>query len=262
MVGYSMSLAIGLMLSFVLMSLLPLVSLCRRDNGAFKWHQRGLFGTFIVALIWTSFQPPYTPGVPQPFNLTLLQDHQGNQFILAGTKKYPTPETLKPLMIQAESKPAYPWSKRKYLSQKIQLASLALPKVELASDQRLDNSRQIEFKIHSLTKDFREVYLYLPQSSGLQRISYAGRTLEYDNEKSYRNGFYQFHCRGQSCASATVGLEFNNLDKHLIYVVNGYAGLSASVQRFVEMRDPNAVQRQFGDRRLVVKKIQISAFKP
>jgi len=261
MVGYHLSLAIGLMLSFVLMNLLPIVSFNRRNSWTIKWHQRGLFITFIIALFWTSFQPAYTLKVPQPFNLTLLQDNLGEQFILA-TKKYPIPETLKPLLSKGEFKQPYPWSKRMYFSKKIQLPHLPSTQVELASDRMLDKNRQIEVKIHSLAKGLRETYLYIPQSSGLQKIHYAGHTLEYANEKSYRNGYYQFHCGGQNCALANINLEFNNLDKHLVYVVNGYAGLPLSAQKFVEMRGPKAVQRQFGDQSLVVKKIQINAFKP
>ncbi|MDQ7048912.1 MAG: M28 family peptidase [Enterobacterales bacterium] len=262
MVGYHMSLAIGLMLSFVIMGLLALVSLCRRNCWTIRWHQRGLLGIFIVALFWTSFQAPYTREVPQSFNLTLLQDDLGDQFILGGTKTNPIPQSLKPLMLQAEFMQAYPWSKRKYLSQKIALSDLPLSEVELTSDRLIDEARQMDYKIHSSTKGFREIYLYIPQSSGLQRIIYKGQTLKYANEKSYRNGFYQFHCRGQTCASANIHLEFNNLNKQLIYLVNVYAGLSASTQKFTKMRGPKAVQRQFGDRRMMIKKVQIKTYIP
>jgi len=260
MVGYKMSMAIGLMFSFLVSGMTPLLAFNSEAKKSAQRLNYALVAVFALGLIWTVSQPAYTANVPQALNLIHIQKDTGESVLIVGSSLNPPPATLaKALTVnndsQLESSETVPWSNIVSLNKTLPKANLVSAKVEVLSNQVVEKQKIVELKIEAFDENFRDLILYAPEKSKLVSISYGEKTLNYDKEIAFRNGYYEFQCKGLSCQSSEIKLKFANTDATEILVVKSSTGLPKASQEFANNRGETAVQRQFGDRTVIIKKM-------
>lgn len=257
MVSYQMSMAIGLMLSFVISSMTPLMAVKSDTLKQVNKLSYGLVVMFLIGFILTITQPAHTVFIPQAINITHIQTDDGQSLVLAGTVNSPPSEKLRTAMKDPQVSQAVAWSSVLSFNQEVENLALAPAKVEVISNLQKDNEKVVQLSIGAEDTNFRDLFLYVAGDSKLKTISYSGKELTYSDEKAWRNGYYEFQCRGLSCQSMVVTLTFSSQSKKEVIVVKSLSGLPASEAVLAENRGDAAVQRQFGDRTAVITKVEL-----
>lgn len=257
MVSYQMSLAIGLMLSFVISSMTPLMAIKAESLKYSANLNYGLIAVLLIGFIMTVTQPAHTTFIPQALNITHIQNDDGQSAVIAGTANNPPSEELKAMMTSAEVSSAVPWSSVASFNHKVDNLGLVAAEVEILSSEPIDEGRVVRLRLKAADENFRDLHLYAKGESKLKTISYSGKTLNFADEKAIRNGHYEFQCRGLNCQSMEVTLTFSSQEKTEIIIVKSLTGLPASEQDFADNRGGAAVPRQFGDRTAIISRIEI-----
>ncbi len=257
MVSYKMSLAIGLMLSIVISSLIPLTAFSKSAVSHSNKLNYTFALVFVIGFTWTVTQPLYSVFIPQPLNITHIQNDDGQSYIAVGNNVNQSSEQLQALMNDGQLGQAVVWSTVESINKPINDLQLPKANVDILSTQQSNEIKTVRLNIDSTDENLRDLVLYFPQSSKLKSIQYAGKTLTYDNESTYRNGYYEFQCRGLSCQSVDVELTFLNAKEVEMTVVKSLSGIPDSDLEYSNARGEKAVQRQFGDKTIIISKVKI-----
>jgi hypothetical protein len=252
MVGYQMSEAIGLILGFVIVSTLPLLVIQPSSVSGFNKLLVSLSIVFSLGIGWTSLQATYTEWMPQHLNLTYAQGPQGKAHIIKGHQGNQPPENLlKALSDETRLKQVFPWTAQNFYSTPVNSEKF---KPVTANVLELDSNkyaRKVQVNLSSVINKFSDLILYVPSSSGLRSIETSVGKLKFRGENGFRNGFYQYHCRGVTCAESQFILNFSEREPTQIFVASIYAGLPAAFKTLTEKRGKKAVPVQNGDQSII-----------
>ncbi len=282
MVSYPMAIALGIVLSFVFASMLPLFSEHkskligseRSSNDASNSGSRLITLSLCVASIsgifWTAFQAPFSQWTPQPLNLLYWQNHENNASLLVESRYQFQPEELLTALdkvdIQNENTETqetlersalFPWSKREYLSREVASQSLPSTEITIVKDETVSTIRNVSLSLKSKLPALSDIILYIPVSSGLEAIKKNEKVFDYEGESNRSNGYYQLHCRGQSCADQVLNFSLSSDNKFELLIVQIAKGLPQAFKEVSNNRGVNAVQRQNGDQKMVLTRIEI-----
>jgi hypothetical protein len=261
MLTFSLSLAIGAMLSFSLINLLPVLAGKNLKVTQQSIHPLGLsiFGLLLICVLWTSFQPSYSQDKPQHLNITYVQQVNDQSYINIGHQQSNIPAALLSAIGESTKlEKIYPWSN--YLrpsvvvdSQQLESASVDVIHIDM-------NTRQLT--IEADFPEFIEISLYIPTNLKLKQIIKGKQRLDYANELEYYPDFYEYRCRGKSCAQQLLTLRFDELNNNKnaekeIFIVTSYTDLPKTFQHLKQARGSLAVPVHDGDKSLVIKRIQL-----
>ncbi len=253
MMGYALSVAIGLILGFVAVSTLPILVLCRDDKNVFN-QLLSLTTLFaVISIFWLSLQSPHSTWLPQRLNINYVENGQGQAFISYGYSRAIIPSTLtdsfeqKPQLIKL-----LPWSR-----QRSYVAEVAIPSSDSFPDKtpafRIIETKQngdeytVTAQIVTDPNNLSDIKLYVPISAKLKSIETNNRSLSYQNERNIRNGYYEYHCRGISCANIEITLHFDDYQTGELYVSSAYPGLPNAMTPHLKARGNTSVPSQSGD---------------
>lgn len=257
MVGYGMALAIGIVLSFVVISLLPLLTFKINNTKAFnKLIYTLALGSFI-SIVWTSYQAPYTPLMPQHINLQYVQQGDDDALILKGKEQKLLPELLaNALTNKTQIAKALPWSNNRFYTTEVQSEKLDQPEVTITHKATDKSEKQVTLRISTSPDNLSDIIVYVPISSGLQSIATGNEVITYKDEKS-TSEYYRYQCRGMSCANIQLELNFSQQQTSTIYISSVYAGLPATFDELKVLRGNNAVPYQAGDQSIIYSKVEL-----
>jgi hypothetical protein len=209
MIGYQMSEAVGMVLAFVMIALLPALTMNSSAAGGFKKLLYSVSVLMLCGVGWTSLQATYTQWMPQHLNLQYLQNPKGEAFILKGHQRNQlSDELLSALSGEGELTTIFPWSAWMYHSTEVdsELFEPATAEIrELASNEY---TKKVQLNLSVFTENLSDLVIYVPIDSSLQSIETNSDSLEYKGEKR-AGGYYQYHCRGVSCADTQLILNFS-----------------------------------------------------
>lgn len=282
MVSYPMAIALGIILSFIFASMLPLfgeqktklIGSERSSNQASNFGPHlitpSLCVASVIGICWTVFQAPFSQWTPQPLNLLYWQNHENNASLLVDSRYQFQPRELLAALnkvgIQDENTGAqktpdhsalFPWSKRAYLSKEVASQSLPSTEISIIRDETLSTIRNVSLSLKSKLPTLSDIILYIPVSSGLETIKKNEKVFDYKGESNRFNGYYQLHCRGQSCADQVLNFSLSSDNKFELLIVQIAKDLPQAFKEVVNSRGVNAVERQNGDQQMVLTRIEI-----
>ena len=256
MVGYQMSEAIGVMLGFITISLLPLLTM---NSSAASGFKKLLYYFAIVALFglgWTAYQPTYTKWMPQHLNLQYLQNPKGEAFVLKGHQKnQPSIALLNAFSTQTNLLAALPWSIWQFHSSKVDSELLETVKVDIQVLESSEFAKKVQLNLSALAANLSDLIIYVPSDSGLHSIKTGGEILYYLGENGGRSEYYQYNCRGISCAETQLVLNFSIDNPSNILIASFHAGLPTELAELSTLRGEKAVPYQNGDQSIVYTEV-------
>ncbi|MGK0306497.1 MAG: hypothetical protein ACI8UG_002254 [Gammaproteobacteria bacterium] len=257
MIGYQMSEAVGMVLGFVVISLLPVLTMNSSAADGFKKLLYSVSVLMLCGVGWTSLQATYTEWMPQHLNLQYLQNPKGEAFILKGHQRnQPSDELLSALSGEGELTTIFPWSAWIYHSTKVdsELFEPAIAEIrELASNEY---AKKVQLNLSAFAKNLSDLVIYVPIDSSLQSIETNSDSLEYKGEKR-AGGYYQYHCRGVSCAETQLILNFSEEKPTKILIASIYPGLPFTFRELYTYRGKKAVPHQNGDQSIVYTELDL-----
>jgi hypothetical protein len=252
MVGYQMGEAIGLVLGFVVISLLPLLTLNLSAANGFKQLIYSLAIGSLFGVAWTSLQSTYTEWMPQHLNLQYLQNPKGEAFILKGHQRnQPSIELLEALPGETQLAALLPWSSWQFHSTQVDSELFEPATVDIHLLDSSEYAKKVRLNVSAIAENLSDLVIYIPIDSALQSIETYGEFLYFKGEKGYRNDYYQYHCRGVSCAETQLVLNFSEQKPTVILLASIYSGLPSTFSDLSKHRGEKAVPYQNGDQSIV-----------
>ncbi|WP_019029210.1 M28 family peptidase [Colwellia piezophila] len=269
MVGYGMSVAIAVMLAFIVITLLPLLTFDKTRTS----HLTRLVMVIVLfasaSIVWTSTQAIYTSWLPQRLNIQYVQNQQNQAFITTGSSAKRLSESLVSSLAKNNSQPiqnvaVFPWSKRKYQTTVVTSLNKVAPEFTVLSTERgttklTIKAQLITAQVNDENAQLSDVKLYIPAASGLKSIEVGEYSLSYQYDKRNRNGFYEYHCRGISCVNIEMTLNYYKQEKpqpKTVLVVSAYSGLPQAYNEYISARGDSSVPSQNGDQTIVYKQFE------
>lgn len=250
MMGYQLSVSIGLILGFVIVSTLPLLALQQVTQQSQRKLIAFTLTLSVISIIWTAFQPPHTSWFPQRLSIHYIENEQGEAFLSYGAENDLIPASLTNSFVSAPKlSKLMPWQKNAAYVAPV-TADIATrdfaPNFTVLNQQYIDGKARIAAKITTKVAALSDVKLFIPESSGLSTIQVNNQRLSYHNEPT-KNGFYVYHCRGITCANIDLTLEFSDYQTGQLYLSSAYPGLPKSLIHHLQARGSNSVASQAGD---------------
>ncbi len=253
MLGYGLSVAIGLMLGFIAVSTLPVLATNQQNKKTFNKLMFVTASLTTLSLGWTGLQAPHSSWLPQRLNVDYVENDQGKAFISYGYQRALIPSSLTNSFEKTpQLKKLLPWRKqRSYVAevavQTIDLATKQAPLFNIIETKINGDDYSVVAQIITNSKGLSDVKLYIPAVSGLTSIDASNHSLSYQGERSIRNGFYEYHCRGVSCANIQITMHFSDYKAGKLYAASTYPGLPSALTHHIEARGNTAVPSQSGD---------------
>lgn len=268
MVSYSMSLAIGLILGFIVVALLPLLTISKEQSSYFRPLIIAIVILMFGSLTWTSLQPAYSAWMPQRLNINYVQNQTQQAFITTGYSYKQVPESLRASLTQPiTTMTVLPWSQWSYHATQVSSQQQATPTFQVLHKRTLESSTQVNAQISTPQMDLENAYLsdvklFIPIYSGLTSIEVGSNSIQYKGEKG-RHGFYEYHCRGVSCKNIEITMHFTqpgtdrkNQERSVI-VMAAYPGVPKALGKHLIARGKTSVPSQTGDQSLIYKKFKL-----
>jgi hypothetical protein len=269
MVGYSMSLAIGVMLGFIIVALLPLLTIKEGQTSHLRQLVIAITVLMIGALTWTILQPAYSAWMPQRLNINYVQNETEQAYITSGHSNKKMPQSLSASFTQPiKTMPVFPWSQWSYHTVQVKSEQQITPDFQILNIQTLENKTQIKAlistpQVNVENAQLSDVKIFIPIYTGLASIEIDSDKIQYQDEESHRNGFYEYHCRGVSCKNIEITMNFSksntdgkNKQRHIL-VMSAYPGLPKAFGKYLLARGNTSVPSQTGDQSLVYKKFKL-----
>ncbi|KGJ97359.1 M28 family peptidase [Colwellia psychrerythraea] len=274
MVGYGMSVAIAVVLAFIVIALLPLLTFdSTQSNNLSRLVTVIIAFSASASVVWTSTQATFTSWLPQRLNIQYVQNQHNEAFITTGRTAKILSDSLVSSLGKNNSQPiknveVFPWSKRKYQTTAVTSLNKIAPVFTVLSKEFNTNGLQVNAQliteqVNDENSQLSDVKLYIPVESGLQSIEVGDYSLSYQDDKRSRNGFYEYHCRGISCANITITLNYGeqvnqSLDNQAksVLVLSAYSGLPQTYSSFISARGDSSVPSQNGDQSIAYKKFE------
>ena len=260
MVTFRMSIAVGIMLSFCLANLLPTLANQQNNSSENSIHAIGLttIGLLIVCIGWTSFQSPYSALNPQHLNIVYLQNQNGESYINMGNQNTQIPAPLKATLNKdVKLNKIYPWSDYKRQSVNIENKQFLQP-AEIAVSTNETNTNIKTLKVNAEFSGFMEISLYIPKSFDLKKITKGSETVSYRRTTAYYPNYYEFRCRGKSCANQELVLEVGNNSDEEVFVMTTYDHLPSEFESLKQARGELAVPVHDGDKSQVISWVKLN----
>lgn len=258
MVSYQMSAVIGLVLGFVFISLLPLLTM---DSSSANGFKKLLYSVSIVMLFGvagTSLQATYTKWMPQHLNMQYVQNAKGEAFILKGHQRnQPSTELLNALSGETQLSAVLPWTSWQFYNTKVDSEILEPATVDILELESSEFAKKVQLNLSAFSENLSELIVYVPINSGLQSIETNGEFLMFKNEKGFRNDYYQYHCRGLSCAETQLLLNFSQEKPTKIFIASIYTDLPSSFSELSKLRGEKAVPYQNGDQSIIYTELKL-----
>ncbi len=276
MVGFSLSVSLGIVLAFCLVTLSPLLVGSTPNRSRIFSKTRLKFSHIVLAiltvgfgnLLWTSFQNPYSEWSPQPLNIQYLQTAESSK-ILIGHPGSQIPEALSNALPALKVSKNLPWSGRQYFSAPIPSEKFQQPRVSWKSfvqnDQQSNETQSIEgvaysLSIESSVDNLSDIVVYIPVDTNLKHIKSPDGQFKYAGESARYGDYYQYHCRGRDCRNLALNLWFERTisSNKSIWVAEYRQGLPNSLKETAKLRGALATQIQSGDQSIVLTEISLN----
>jgi hypothetical protein len=252
MIGYHLSVAISLMLGFIICALLPLLAVSSNANTPLLKLNITMGFITMSAMAWTIWQAPYTSESPLGLNIRYLQNSDDTAFILAGNQNILLPKPLLAALGDTQLAAKIPWSNTHYHVKDTPSLDVLASKLSRVNSEVSAAGRKLSFTLHSTDKQLRDVRLFIPVDTGLDTITTDDGIYQYKNKRESVNGFYELHCRGLSCAEINITLSVSQQAPIKLIVAKIIQGLPTNIKGFAQQRGSTAVEVGSGDQSIIL----------
>lgn len=254
MLTFKMSIVIGLVLGLIICAMLPLLAIESTAVAGFHKMVSLMVIPLVIGIGWVCWQPAFSQWMPQRHNLHYVEFHQGKGLILAGHQHNQLSAGLMAALPETPRlQSGFPWHRRPYLGVEVGAVGLPSPQVNILERQ----GNRVTVSVSSRESGLQDVRLLFPVESELLSIEMDNQVMSYQGERSVRNGYYEYHCRGVSCAELTLTLQFASTKHHKLVVSSSYAGLPAIHEELSTLRGNNAVPSQGGDQSVIIRELTL-----
>ena len=257
MVSYDSSVAISVMLSFIVCALLPLLAVTSDSKTPFFKLNCSMSLIAIIALGWTVWQAPYTAWSPQGLNIRYIQNSDNTAFILAGTQNNQLPESLLTALGETELAAKIPWSNTRYHSKETISHEVSATRLSRIESDNLAVGRKLRLTLHANDDHLSDVRLFIPVDAGLDTISTGSGIYHYKNKSESNNGFYEFHCRGMACGKIDMTLSFSRQQPVKMMIAKIVQGLPPNIKKIAQQRGSTAVEADNGDQSIILSEFEL-----
>jgi hypothetical protein len=267
MVSYHMTIALSIMFAFVMIGLLPILTLSHDNNLSKTYYS--LLAVFIIGTGWTMIQPSFDMDSKQRINLYYLQNEAKGVFMIAGHENNKPSDQLFEALNSPTLDSILPWSKFKNYHQKIENKNFIPSQVKVSDNKRNKGNKDnkeyhvVNFSIDSSGHSsidstlLRGVRIYIPKKSNIKNVTFFGFQYDLSERKPNSMGYIEFRCIGMSCQNLKIELEKTSLGASEILIVKVLQGLHETLEYFQKNRGNTAHQSQYGDQSLIVTRVEI-----
>ena len=255
-VGFNLAMAIGGLLSFMAIALLPLSQLSSLSSKRIGMLVGLLFLVPLSAAIATILQAPYSEHRPQPFNLIYRQSDDDSLLVAEAMENF-IPPSMEEEFDRATVAAVLPWSNRELPFKSLSAGAFDPPTITVNGDTKVNNTRKVDITV-ALPEDAMAGFsLYVSKNSGLSRIDVNGYKLVFENAEPIVGNNYSFQCIGANCRQQRLQLLFDQAAPVELSLSAHRYGLPQSVQNIAVGRGALTTQRQNGDQTVVISKFTL-----
>ncbi len=255
-VGFQFSMLVGLLFSFIAVSLLPILALASASRKQLRHLVMTLAIVPFAAIVMACIQKPYSAFKPQPVNIMYLQ-YNNNAALAVGAMENKLPDSLQSEFGESLLEPVFPWSTIPYHSVETNFINLPETRLHILSDETDINKRTVSIRFQSELPQSAGLYFAIPASSGLIQIETAGELSYYDNASPVAGDYMVYQCVGETCQQRVFTLSFSNTEALDFIVANVQFGLPETLQKIADKRGEAATQRQNGDQTFVFSTVPL-----
>jgi len=257
MVTYDMTVALSVMFAFIMIGLLPTLTINR--NRQLKRVQVTLLATFIIGTSWTALQPSFDSTSKQRINVYYLQDDVIGAYVATGDENNKPSEMLFEALDSPTLGSTLPWSNYNLYYKKINSENIQPSQIEILNSTSDEQNNTAQFVIQSTDQisSLREIRIYVPKESNIKTVTFLNEKYEVSRRKSNSKGYINFRCIGASCQSIKIELEKTSKELTEILVVTTLKGLPKALETYQRNRGEMAHQSQFGDQSHIVSRVEI-----
>lgn len=273
--GFHLAPVQAAVLGLTLCALAPVYSAAQRaqsKNTVEKLLYAVLMLTLLGGSLWTRLQPAYTPWLPQHLNLRYVQqepsvneepsanevpsaDQAPSAHVLIDSPHPHIPETLATALGPINTGNILPWPEGSTYYSEVQNAGLAPTQLNIIASENIDSGRHVSLSLHSPDQSAELLTLLIPASAGLERIDAHDTTLPYP--ATSQSGHHVYQCIGLACNDLALTLHLRSQSPVRLILIQSRHGLPPSLQHLDSARGELAVERQNGDRSMVVMQREI-----
>ena len=257
MIGYQMAVAIGLISGILVSTLLPLLSIDNANDNGLKWFLRSLTVVIIISVSVVSFQAPNTEWMPQPLNIRYVKDLDNKDYVFTQPIRARLPSLMAKELGTIDRKALFPWSTRKHKSAEVETLSTSGMTLSVLEEVVSEDSRVVSLSVYDKLEDLAAFRLFIPVDSNLESIKVGENLLSYKDEKNVRNGFYEYMCRGMSCANEQLELSFHSKEQVSILLAKIKHELPVELETLANSRGNKSVPRHSGDQTIVISQFSL-----
>jgi hypothetical protein len=215
----------------------------------------GLILTLLGGSLWARLQPAYTPWLPQHLNLRYVQQEPSahnelSAHMLIDSPHPHIPETLATALGPIKTGNILPWPEGSTYYSEVQNAGLAPTQLNVIASENIDSGRRVSLALHTPDQAAEMLTLLIPASAGLERIEAHGITLPYP--ATSQTGHHVYQCIGLACNDLALTLHLRSQSPAHLILIQSRHGLPPSLQHLDSARGELAIERQNGDRSMVV----------
>ncbi len=260
MVTYSMSVALGIMFAFIMIGILPMLTVS--NNRQLSRVRLTLLVTLLIGTGWTVLQPSFDSISKQKINVYYLQDEEIGAYVTAGGINNKPSEALFEALDSPTLGSTFPWSNYNLYYKKLDSENIKPSQIEILNTINGKNDEN-DYSVKFLIKSFdhvdrlREIRIYIPKEANIKTVSFLNKNYDVTQMKYNSKGYVVFRCIGINCQSVRVELEKTSPDLTEILVVTALKGLPNELVKFQQNRGDKAHQSRFGDQSYIVSRLEI-----
>lgn len=254
---YRMAVVIGAFVGLGAVTLLPLLAIKNTADAHFKRMSMAVTGLALGSIVWTGLQPSYSEWMPQHLNINYVQNEKNEAFVVVGNSLNVLPEQLlNELATTPELSRVFPWSRWAFYNKKAQPDLIQPTAIEFTDISDNEGSKKVAIDIFSEDPDFQEFRVFIPKDAALVSIEMGKDVNEYSQRRK-ANGYYQFRCRGLSCAQTKLIVSFSSAEPVNILIASVFRGVPLEYKTLTVKRGPEAVQYLGGDQSIIIKALHL-----
>lgn len=274
--GFHLAPVQAAVLGLTLCALAPVCSAVQRARSANTCApekntvEQALFAMLLLTLLggslWTRLQPAYTPWLPQHLNLRYVQQEPSaneepsahkkpSAHVLIDSPHPHIPKTLATALGPIHTGNILPWPEGSTGYSEVPNAGLAPTQLTVTASETMPSGRRVSLTLHTPAQAAEMLTLLIPVSAGLERIDAHGVALPYPTEG--QSGHHVYQCIGLACNDLALTLHLHNQSPVRLILIQSRHGLPPSLQHLDNARGELAIERQNGDRSMVVMETEV-----
>jgi hypothetical protein len=259
MVSYPLSIAMGMILGFVIIGFSPLLIFANLNTQSNQHFNHFISATSLISVVFlmiTQQQSAFSKNMPQGLNLFYVQNESSASILSGGSWQHPSDKLLTEFA-SYQLAASLPWRQNQYYTEEFQHQQLNPLQFSVKNIEPNNNQRTIHVSVNDNSQDFMGFLMFIPLDSNIGSIKIGEKKINIAASKNYFNGYYQLYCQGLSCTIKNVEITAKGTGETKVLLVKVLSGLPLPLKHRAKNARVNSVPRHLGNQSFVISEIEI-----